>query len=77
MRDIAADSEYTSYDIGTFATANKKIKKLNVSAGIRYDGRKFKGHDSYVDSSGNVLHPSNPSAYHRFTVYSSNLTECP
>jgi len=25
--------EYTSYDIGTFATANKKIKKLNVSAG--------------------------------------------
>ena len=66
--------EYTLFDIGGFAIANKKIGKLNMSAGFRYDIRQFKGHDSYVDSSGYMLPPTNPEANHRFTAYNSNFS---
>lgn len=65
--------EYTLFDLGAFAIANKKIGKFNVSGGLRYDVRQFKSHDSYVDSSGNVRTSTNPDALHRFTAYSSNF----
>ncbi len=65
--------EYDLFDLGAFAIANKKLGKLNLSAGIRYDTRTFKGHDNYIDSNGNQLSAGDPDAIHRFTAYSSNF----
>jgi len=65
--------EYDLFDIGGFAIANKQIGKLNISGGLRYDVRTFKGHDDYIDSSGNEQHASDPTAIHRFTAYTSDF----
>jgi len=64
--------EYDLFDIGGFAIVNKKIGKFNISAGARYEMRTFKGHDNYIDSSGNALSSTDPNAIHRFTAYTSN-----
>jgi iron complex outermembrane receptor protein len=66
--------EYDLFDLGAFAIANKKIGKLSLSGGLRYDTRSFKGHNDYVDSNGNQLPSSDPAAIHQFTAYSSNFT---
>ncbi len=65
--------EFDLFDMGAFAIANKKIGKLNLSAGARYQMRKFNGHDNYIDSNSNQLSASDPDAIHRFTAYSSNF----
>ena len=65
--------EYNLFDLGAFAIANKKIGKLNLSGGLRYDTRQFKGHDDYVDADGNQLTANDPGAIHQFTAYSSNF----
>ena len=66
--------EYNLFDIGGFAIVNKKAGNFNLSAGLRYDTRKFKGHDDYVDIDGNQLPPSDPYAIHQFTAYTSNFS---
>ncbi len=65
--------EYDLFDLGAFAIANKKIGKLNISAGARYQMRNFKGHDNYIDSNGNQLSAGDPDAIHRFTAYTANF----
>ncbi len=65
--------EYNLFDLGAFAIANKKAGKFDISAGIRYDTRQFKGHDDYVDSLGNQLSASDPNAIHQFSAYNSNF----
>jgi len=65
--------EYNLFDIGGFAIASKKVKKLTLSAGLRYDHRSFKGHDDYVDSSGNQVSAGDANAVHRFASYESNF----
>jgi iron complex outermembrane recepter protein len=65
--------EYDLFDLGAFAIVNKKAGKFDISAGIRYDVRTFKGHDDYIDSNGNQLESSDPAAIHRFTAYTSNF----
>jgi iron complex outermembrane receptor protein len=66
--------EYSLFDIGGFAIVNKKAGNFNLNAGLRYDTRKFKGHDDYVDIDGNQLPPSDPNAIHQFTAYTSNFS---
>ncbi len=66
--------EYDLFDLGAFAIANKKIGKLNISGGIRYDIHKFNGHDDYVDINGNQLASNDPNAIHQFTAYNSDFT---
>ena len=65
--------EYDLFNIGAFVIVNKKIGNLNLSGGLRYDSRHFSGHDNYIDSNGNELSPSDPSAIHRFSAYHSNF----
>jgi len=64
--------EYSLFDLGAFAIANKKIGKLNISGGLRYDTRQFSGHNDYTDSTGNWLPVSDPNAIHKFLAYTSN-----
>ena len=66
--------EYTSFSAGAFAIANKKIGKLTLSAGVRYDTRQFTGHDSWIDSSEAPVAANTPGALHRFTGYTSNFS---
>ena len=66
--------EYTSLSNGVFAIANKKIDKLTLSGGLRYDDRLFTGHDSWIDSSEVPVAANTPGALHRFTGYTSNFS---
>lgn len=65
--------EYDLFDLGGFAIANKKINKLNISGGLRYDIRRFSGHDDYVDINGNHVSPGDSGAIHQFSAYTSNF----
>ena len=65
--------EYNLFDIGAFAIANFTYKKLNISGGVRYDQRLFKAKDDYVDGGGNQVSPTDSTAIHQFTAYSSNI----
>ncbi|HVM89008.1 MAG TPA: TonB-dependent receptor [Puia sp.] len=65
--------EYDLFNIGIFAIAAKKIGDLSLSGGIRYDTRKFKGHDDYIDADGNQLPATDPNAIHRFLAYTSDF----
>ena len=66
--------EYDLFSIGGFAIGSKKIGNLNLSGGLRYDTRTFRGHDNFVDSGGNELSPGAPDAIHRFTAYKSDFS---
>ncbi len=65
--------EYSLFNLGGFVIANKQMGKLNLSAGVRYDMRKFKGKDNYIDSNGNQLSANDPDAIHRFAAYNSDF----
>ncbi|NCX96620.1 MAG: TonB-dependent receptor [Chitinophagia bacterium] len=65
--------QYNLFDIGGYAIANKTINKLSLSAGVRYDSRKFKGQDNYVNGDGQEVSASTPDAIHRFTAYNSDF----
>jgi iron complex outermembrane recepter protein len=66
--------EYNLFDAGAFAIVNKKIGKLSLSGGIRYDNRMFQGHDAYVDSTSEPVRAGTPGALHPFTAYTSNFS---
>ncbi|NDC40045.1 MAG: TonB-dependent receptor [Chitinophagia bacterium] len=65
--------EYDLLDAGAFAVLNKKIGKLTLTAGARYQTRHFTGHDNYVDSNNNPVAASDPAAIHRFEKYTSDF----
>jgi iron complex outermembrane recepter protein len=66
--------EYNLFDLGAFAIANKKIGKLSLSAGLRYDNRQFSGHDAWIDSISEPVPANSPGALHPFSAYSSNFS---
>ncbi len=66
---------YNFFEIGAFAIANKKIGKLNLSGGLRYDTRTFNGEDHWVDSTTQA--PANPgaeNAFHEFQGFKSKFS---
>ena len=66
--------EYSLFDFGAFAIAKKSLGKLDVSGGIRYDVRKEKGKDLYLDPDGKKTDINDPSAYHQFTAFNSTYS---
>jgi iron complex outermembrane receptor protein len=66
---------YNFFEIGAFAIANQKIGKLNLSGGIRYDTRIFKGADHWVDSTNQApASPYAPNAFHEFPGFTSHFS---
>ncbi len=66
--------EYNLFDIGGFAIAKKSFGKLDLSGGIRYDTRKEKSSDLYLDSTGAKTDVTDSSSYHQFTKFSSTFS---
>ncbi|MGY4538946.1 TonB-dependent receptor [Mucilaginibacter gilvus] len=44
---------YHQFDIGPFAIIKKSFEKLDLSIGLRYDNRSFKGEAAYIDTLNN------------------------
>ena len=65
--------EYKLFDFGVFAIANKKIGKLDLSGGIRFDTRSETGQSLYLDASGNVVLASAQDAIKRFGAFSQTF----
>ena len=66
---------YNFFEVGAFAIAGKKIGKLNLSGGIRYDTRTFNGIDHWVDSTNQApVAPNAPNAFHEFQGFTSHFS---
>lgn len=65
---------YNFFEVGGFALVNRKIGKLNLSGGLRYDTRTFHGLDHWVDSMSQApVAPDAPDAFHEFQGFSSRF----
>ena len=65
--------EYELFDFGIFAIANKKIGKLDISGGIRFDTRSETGKALYLDEDGGVVLASDANATQRFGAFSQTF----
>ncbi len=66
---------YNFFEIGAFVIANKKIGKLNLNGGIRYDERTFNGIDHWVDSTTQApVLPGAPNGFHEFPGFTSHFS---
>ena len=61
--------EYKLFDFGIFAIANKKIGKLDISGGIRFDTRSETGKALYLNEEGGVVLASDANATQRFGAF--------
>jgi iron complex outermembrane recepter protein len=65
---------YQYFQIGAFGILNQQLGKLNLSGGIRYDGRTFHGVDHWVDSTTQApVPPNSPGSFHEFTGFTSHF----
>jgi len=58
--------EYSLFDIGGFVIVKKSFQKLDLSGGIRYDTRKEKTKDLYLDPEGAKTEAPDTNSYHQF-----------
>ena len=65
--------EYKLFDFGVFAIANKKIGKLDISGGIRFDTRSETGKALYLNEEGGVVLASDANATQRFGAFSQTF----
>ncbi len=66
--------EYTLFDFGVYAIASKRIGKLDISGGLRYDTRLEDGHSLYLNENGEVVFASEPNATERFSAFSRTFS---
>jgi iron complex outermembrane receptor protein len=65
--------EYNLFDAGVFAIASKALGRFDISGGIRFDNRHEHGDDLYQNSNDERTTAADPTAYHRFTAFTSNF----
>lgn len=66
--------DYNFFQIGAFAIASKKIGKLDLTGGLRYDTRSFHGLDHWVDSTTQEpVSPNAPDGLHEFVGFTSHF----
>ncbi len=67
--------DYHFFEVGGFAIVNRKLGKLDLSGGIRYDTRTFHGMDHWVDSMTQApSSPGAPDAFHEFQGFTSRFS---
>ena len=65
---------YNFLEVGGFAIFNRKIGRLNLSGGLRYDTRTFHGLDHWVDSITQAPASAGaPDAFHEFPGFTSRF----
>lgn len=64
---------YKLFDFGVFAILNKKIGKLDLSGGIRFDTRSETGKSLYLDTNGNIVLSSDQNAIKRFGAFAQTF----
>ncbi len=65
---------YRLFDFGIYTIANKKIGKLDLSGGIRFDSRSETGDALYLNSSDEKTTATDPDATERFKTIDKKLT---
>jgi iron complex outermembrane receptor protein len=66
--------DYKFFQIGAFIIANRNIGNLNLSGGLRYDTRTFKGLDHWVDSTTQAPAKStDDNVFHEFQGFTSKF----
>ena len=66
--------EYALFDFGVYAIASKRIGKLDISGGLRYDTRSEDGQSLYLNENGEVVSASEPNATERFSAFSRTFS---
>lgn len=66
--------DYNLFDAGVFTIAKKTINKLDISAGLRYDFRREKGKDLYLNPDGVKVDGTEAGAFHQFNAFNSIFT---
>ncbi len=66
--------EYDLFDIGVFALAQKRIDKLDISVGLRYDSRTQSGKELYLNAEGEQVSSTEPEASLKFGPFKSSFT---
>jgi len=64
---------YELFDFGVFAVVNKKIGKLDLSGGIRFDTRSETGKALFQNADGEVVPASNTGATKRFQAFNQTF----
>lgn len=65
--------EYELFDFGVFAVVNKKIGKLDLSGGIRFDTRTETSRALYQNADGEVVPESTPESKKRFSAFNRSF----
>ena len=65
---------YRLFDFGIYTIANKKIGKLDLSGGIRFDSRSETGDALYLNNSDEKTTATDPDATERFKAINKKLT---
>lgn len=66
--------EYTLFDFGVYTIASKRIGKLDISGGLRYDTRSEDGRSLYLNENGEVVSASEPNVSERFSNFSRTFS---
>lgn len=66
--------EYSLFDFGVYAIASKRIGKLDISGGLRYDTRSEDSQALYLKENEEVTDSSDPNARERFTAFSRTFS---
>lgn len=66
--------EYALFDFGVYAIASKRIGKLDISGGLRYDSRSEDGQALYLDENEGITDSSDPNATERFAAFNRTFS---
>ncbi len=66
--------EYNLFDAGMFIFAKKTVKNLDISGGLRYDSRKQRGKDLFLDADGKASSGQGLGEIHQFTAFNSTFS---
>lgn len=65
---------YTNFEIGGYAIAEKKIKELTLSGGLRIDQTDFKGDPMSLNDAGNIVPVGTPGSTVQFTGFNNTYS---
>ncbi|MDP4267787.1 MAG: TonB-dependent receptor [Bacteroidota bacterium] len=65
--------DYKLFDMGVFTIVKKKLNKLDICGGIRYDLRAQNGNDLFLNSKGTKTNIINSSSTHKFTAFKNTF----